>query len=282
MTDFNDVTIQRAPVELPEPPPPRDRWPFVLAAIAIAAVVLAGYLSLRKSPEVERDPRAAGPAAEPRPPQPVRTAEPGDDVPLPPLDDSDALVRDLVARLSSHPRVAAWLTTDQLIRNFTLVVINIADGQTPVPYLQRLSPGAPFRVSEEGSGARVDPRSYQRFDTHAAAVSGIDARSAARLYATLKPRIDDAYEELGAPHGDVDRTLERAIAHLLRTPAVQGPIAVVPATTVFKYEDPALESLSPAQKQLVRMGPMNLRIVQSKLREVAEHLGFGSRPDGRE
>jgi hypothetical protein len=105
-------------------------------------------------------------------------------------------------------------------------------------------------------------------------VAGIDARGAARLYATLKPRIDDAYKELGTPHGDFDRTLERAIKHLLDTPVADRAPALEKAPTSFRFADPKLESLSPAQKQLLRMGPANARIVQEKLREIARYLGI--------
>jgi hypothetical protein len=49
----------------------------------------------------------------------------------------------LVGKLSSHPAVAAWLTTNGLIRNGTLVVHNIADGQTPAKQLKPLKPQGP-------------------------------------------------------------------------------------------------------------------------------------------
>ena len=37
--------------------------------------------------------------------------------------------------------------------------------------------------------------------------------------------------------------------------------------------DPALEALSPPQKHLLRMGPANARLVQSKIREIQAALG---------
>jgi hypothetical protein len=38
--------------------------------------------------------------------------------------------------------------------------------------------------------------------------------------------------------------------------------------------DERLESLSPAQKQLFRMGPRNVKIIQAKLRDIALYLGI--------
>ena len=148
-------------------------------------------------------------------------------VDLPPLDQTDALVRELVRALSSHPVIASWLTTDQLIRNFTVSVANVADGDTPARHLHTIAPGRPFQVRKRGAVTYIDETTYRRFDGHAAAVAELDPKGAAQLYRRLKPRLDDAYREL-APNGDFDRTLTRAIVTLLETPIVEGPIAVTP------------------------------------------------------
>lgn len=277
MTDLGEVKIQRAGEPPPDSGEPPRRLPIILAVVGVLVLAGAGYLYLRKRPPATESARrqteqVARPGTSSRVP-----AEPGENIVLPPLDESDALVRELVARLSSHPRVAAWLTTDQLVRNFAVVVLNIAEGRTPSPHLRKIAPGGKFHVIEEGTTLRIDPRSFQRYDPHANAIAGIDARGAARLYATLKPRIDDAYRELGAPHGDFDRTLERAIAQLLKPAALPETVAVQRAPAGFAFADPSLESLSPAQKQLLRMGPNNMRIVQSKLREVAQYVGLAPR-----
>jgi hypothetical protein len=59
----------------------------------------------------------------------------------------------------------------------------------------------------------IDPSSYGRYNRYAEAVSALDARGTARLYATLKPRVRDAYRRL---EEDFDPVLERAIVELLR------------------------------------------------------------------
>jgi hypothetical protein len=46
----------------------------------------------------------------------------------------------------------------------------------------------------------------------------------------------------------------------------------------FAYADPRLESLSPVQKQFLRMGPRNVQAVQAKLREIATRLSL--HPEG--
>ena len=64
----------------------------------------------------------------------------------------------------------------------------------------------------------MDPRSYERYNPHGDAIAALDSVGTASLYLTLKPRITDAYRELGHPEGDFDRVLERAIGVLLQTP----------------------------------------------------------------
>jgi hypothetical protein len=60
---------------------------------------------------------------------------------------------------------------------------------------------------------------------------------------------------------------------LLDTPVPSDPIAVVPGKgATYAYKDPALEALAPIQKQLLRMGPDNVRRVQARLRAIRAEL----------
>src|SRR6202022_3868251 len=177
----------------------------------------------------------------------------------PSLDDSDAVVRMLVRSLSKNPTIETWLATTGLIRNFVVVVENIADGVTPVKHLKPLRPSSPIRVAELSGRRYIDPRSFDRYAVIADAVASVDAAGAARLYANLKPRIEEAYGELGAPDRVFDRTLERAIVVLLRTPIVNESIRVTPKGIGYAFSDERLEDLTAAQKQLLRMGPRSVQ-----------------------
>jgi hypothetical protein len=252
----------------------RSRFPrWLLFAVVVALAAAGGYFLLRPTP------KSAAPA-DPRKQVEVSQRElplggQPEAIEVPPLDASDALVRELVTRLSSHPGVAAWLTTDGLIRNFAVVVANIAEARTPAVHLGALRPATRFQVVKRGDALYIDPRSYERYDRVAAAVASIDPAGASRLYATLKPRIEEAYRELGAPDGTFDRALERSIVVLLKTPVIDEPIQVeAQGGTGFGYVMPALEGLSAPQKQLLRAGPRNVRTIQSALRAIATALGI--------
>lgn len=271
------VTNHLADVDLDKPvppdrvgPPPRNRPPAgMLIAVAVLLVALgAAYLFLRRAPV-----------------EPIRqdTAKPTDvpvqreveqTIVLPPLDETDALVRQMVEKLSLHPAVAAWLTTDGLLLNFVVVTSRIANGVTPVAELKAVGPVPRFRPRRAGDDLFVDPSSYRRYDRYAAAVSSLDAGGTARLYTTLKPRINEAYERVAPGGGDFDRVLERAIIEMLEVPVVEGEVELVPHGTVYGFADERLQALSASQKQLLRMGPQNVRTVQAKLREVASALGI--------
>jgi hypothetical protein len=270
MGDFDDLRLDRPPAV---PPPARPGLlPLIVAAVLLLALAGLWYY-LRRESEAERAARIATEQVVPRAEEkPAGEAAPTVD--LPPLQESDAFVRELVQALSQHPIVAAWLTSDQLIRTFTVSVMNVAEGGTPAGHLYTIRPEGSFQTRRKAGRTYIDPRSYARFDGHAAAVAGLDPAGAARLYSTLKPRIDEAYRQLAGPDGDFDRTLKRAIVELLETPVVEGEVAVEARIAGFAYADPSLESLSAAQQQLLRMGPANVRLVRDKLRAVALQLGI--------
>ena len=55
---------------------------------------------------------------------------------------------------------------------------------------------------------------------------------------------------------------------------VEGSGRLRPTGTGFGYADERLESLTAAQRQLLRMGPRNTRVIKSTLREIALALGI--------
>ncbi len=273
MSDLNDIEIDRSgePVRLP---PPRSMRSNVWAAAIVFAIVVAGgvwYLAPQRQPA--EPPAVTVPFSEATvPARPEVPRVQAADIDLPPLPQTDPVVRELVARLSSHPTVAAWLATKGLIANFTVATLNIAEGRAPTQFLRPIAPRGPFRTMSSREGLFVDPRSYERYNPHGDAIAALDAAGIASLYLTLKPRITDAYRELGYPEGDFDRVLERAIGVLLQTPTLDEKVALSPKSVTYAYSDPSLQSLSPAQKQLLRLGPRNAQAVRAKLDEIAALL----------
>ena len=277
MPDQPDFDVFKAPDTSLEGPPRRSAglWLAIAALVAAVAVTAYFFLAQRQSPvpgEKAAEQRAEAP---PQPPAALALGGNATPIDLPPLDQTDPLVRELVKQLSSHPTVATWLATNGLIRNFTVSLVNVAEGKTPAGHLQSLRPSSSFRVIERAGDLYVDPRSYERYDRLAAAFASIEPAGAARLYATLKPRLEDAHRDLGFPDVPVDRTLERAIVVLLGTPVLDSP-RVQPRGVGYGFADSRVEQLPAAQKQLLRMGGQNVRIIQTALRQIALALGIPS------
>lgn len=210
----------------------------------------------------------------------AQRGEPAED--LPALEASDELVRRLAAELSSRPRLAEWLATEQLVRRFVGAVVRVAAGNSPREPLEFMGPDGEFQVSEEAGDtavAVIDPESYDRYDPAAATFASLDTRGTAELYRRLHPLFVEAYEELGFRQPSFDETMALAVQNLLTVPVPDGPVEVVPTGgTEWAYRDSRLEELRPAQKHLLRMGPDNIRRVQAKLRELAEALDLPDPP----
>ena len=280
MIDVDDFELVKTsgspPAEPPGPPAPpasaRPSWLWLIVAALAVATAAAFYLVVSRRPPAAPAAASQGETAPRSPARPLGGTAAA--INLPPLDQTDPIVRDLVKQITSHPRIAAWLATDGLIRTFTVAVENVAGGSTPAARLGVWRPSSNFETVARGRDLFIAPRSYERYDTLGDAAASIDAEGASRLYATLKPRIEEAHRDLGYPDTSFDRTLEQAIVMLLRTPVSDGAARLEAKGIGYGYADPALEGLTSAQKHLLRTGPRNARLIQASLRQIALALGI--------
>ena len=249
------VVSQPAPVPAPapEPLPPPESEPEPETPPLPAAEVVPAALP---EPEAEPEP----------PPEPAFV--------LPRLDDSDQLVRDAVASLTRHAGLAEWLTVSELVRRFTVTVDNLSRGLVPREQISMLGPDAPFPAEPTGEDGvfLLDERGYERYDRFTEVFTSIDARRAAEFYDLVRPLLNEAYRELGYQNTHFDDVVFRAIGRLLETPTLSGPIRLRRPVVMYEFEDPDLERLSAAQKQLIRMGPRNTRAIRAKLSAFALEL----------
>jgi hypothetical protein len=209
---------------------------------------------------------ATGPAA---PPVESAPLEPLD---LPPLEESDGIVSTLVGALSSHPRWAEWLVTDELAGRFVGSVASVAAGVSPAAQVPFLAPEGPFSVREGPQGTEIDPASYRRYDAVAEAFVSFEGDAAVRLFQQLMPLFEDAHRQLGFPPGTFGVTMATALDNLLAVQLPDGVPAVELDVQTYLLSDPALEAWAPIEKQLLRLGPENAMRVQSKLRELRDGL----------
>lgn len=279
-------SFDQGPLATAEPPEP-PRRPSNRVVSAVIAIVLAGALvvafwmmSRRVEPpepgtfaETESTPLEPETAGDGAP----RTREL--EAPLPPIDQSDALVRQLVGALSSHPALTAWLTNGNLIRTFAASVENASLGQSPGPNLPFLRPRDPYPAIErdDGTGTRLvpDPAGYRRYDLVTTVFTSVEPGAAADVYRRLRGLVQEAFAELGYPDRSFESALASAFETLLATPVPDTAPALERHVNTYRYADPRLENLAPVQKHLLRMGPDHARRVKAQLRRLAAELELG-------
>lgn len=271
-----------------------DNKPIIITLVVVLAAIIGVVVYFVSSTEPEstavEEIAIPAPAPEPEPvpdpePEPAPEPEPVGELPpepeveeepafvLPLLDDSDSLIRDGAVSLIRHEGINGWLAPSQLIRKYVAFVDNVARGQVAKEPVRQLTPEGPFLVKKiDENTFELDPVSYERYNMVADVAASVDARRAAEFYHLLRPLIQDAYAELGYGDKSFDDVMFEAIGRLLETPVIEEPILLVQPVVMYKYQDDKLESLSPVQKQLIRMGPRNTRLLQNKMREISLEL----------
>lgn len=224
-----------------------------------------------KSPEAETPVAAPKPTPEPTPSLQERLSERLQGTTL---NTSDSVIRELVEQLSARPELAAWLINEDLVRRFVASVDNISEGVSPSQHLEFMAPTGAFQVQERGDRLVVAPASYHRYDTVAAVVDSLDTEGTVALYRELKPLMDEAYAEISPRGASFDDRVAEVFDELLAVPVLSGNVEVEQKVVTYTYADPRLEGMTAAQRQLLRMGPDNVAVIQAKIREIKAALGM--------
>jgi len=188
------------------------------------------------------------------------------------LEESDPVLRGIVRELSGHQLLAEMLAVDNLAATFVAAVDNIAEGATPAPHLAGLAPKKTFSPGRSGETLVFDAENAGRYDLLTGLMLSLSPADCVELYRTFYPQLSQAYRDLGYPEGDFHLAVARALRHLRETPTPGGPVLLERKVTTWAFADPRLEALSPAQKQLLRTGPENLRRIRQWLTEVEGRL----------
>lgn len=200
-----------------------------------------------------------------------RPAEPEPEVkPLPTLNESDAVVK---AQIDNYLADAAMslLVTDDMIRRGVVFVDNLAKGKVAKKHTPVVQPQEKFTVNE-GAVLTIDPNSYERYTPYVKIFTSMSAAQAVRLFEEYKPLINDAYTEIGYGDDEFEQTLTDAIDLLLDTPEPEGELPLLRDSVTYQYAFPEWEQLPAAQKQLLRMGPENMKKVKAALRNIKKQL----------
>lgn len=218
------------------------------------------------------------PVVEPAPaPDPVAASEPpldqaADAIPLPPLDASDAGIKQELSTLSGWNSSAfSLMVGDQLLRRFVTLVTNIAAGKIDHKSGPFLPITGRFAVSSS-MPLTMTPESQTRYALYIDAITALDPQQCAALYRRFYPLLNSAYQELGEKN-NFHALVLKAITQLENTPDLtQAPILVPADKGLYKYAQPQLEALPAIQKQILRSGWENVSRLKIWLRQLRAAL----------
>ena len=253
-------------------------WPLVM----IAAAALAGYLVWRglhapapapaaavapAAPAAEQAPAASGPR------YPIESlAHAAEQAPLPAPGEADAALQDVLGSLFAGVSLDRIFHLQEIVPRFVATIDNLPR-QTVAQSRMAVQPvGGALETAHADGRLVLRADNASRYATYVRVMEHADTQKLVAAYARYYPLFQKAYEDLGYPHGYFNDRLVEVLDHLLATPDVPAPIALVQPKVLYEYADPALEQRSAGQKILMRMGPVNEARVKAKLRDIRNAL----------
>lgn len=271
-------------------------WMITGVIISIVLLVLI-YVLFKDTPEPipEKPPEVTFVEPEPIPEQsmveeiieevveeitPAATVEVEPEVvedPLPELNQSDSWVQEKLSELTWRKELLRLMINEDMIRRFVVFTDNFSQGVLAYEHSPFINPKMPFTVvngkTDKGENALIwDENTYKRFSVYIELIRSFDSETIVQWYISLKPLIDEAYEELGYPDEDFTDVLRDAIVKVLDMELPQGVIELDRPSVMYRYKSEELESLDDSEKLLLRIGKQNLLVLKSALLEINDKL----------
>ena len=261
-------------------------WILRVVGVLVLAAAITLFYFYRENPKVEPPPPPQlQPEIQPPAPAPelaVQEPEPKPQeqapaVPLPALNESDAVIQDALAGLVGRESLSQILVPTDVIRHVVATVDNLPREKLAVRLWPILPTAGKFVTSGQEGSRTLSPENYARYAPIVRLVAAVDTKRLASVYLRYYPLFQQAYMELGYPAKQFNGRLLEVIDHLLAAPDVKGPLKLVQPAVYFKFADAKLESLSAGQKTLIRVGPDNAAIIKAKLREFRSEVAGQAR-----
>ena len=249
---------------------------WVVGAIVLtAALIFAARWYMTGAPTVTTPPVTQAPepapAASPAPKieHPIERADAESGAPpQATLDGSDPAMREALASLFNGNKLPDFVQPISLIRNIVATIDNLPRSKA-APRLWPVQPmPSMFSTTNAGDDVVIAPDNSARYAPVVALVDAVNTKQLVAIYVRFYPLFQQAYRELGYPDRYFNDRLVAVIDHLLATPQVKTPIALVRPKVLYQYADPELEALSAGQKAMIRIGPDNSAVLKAKLREI--------------
>ena len=247
----------------------------LLLVIAGGVVLLTGIWppAEEPAPTVTAPPPAPPPAPvvadieEPAPPPPPPPPEVVRE-PLPRLEESDDAVRDAVGDIPLGTIGQQYLIPGNIIERSASLIYLMAQGDVPYKLLPVSRPKAAFPISDDGTQVVTDPAGFERYDAMTQWLQGLDLAALLSSLESFIPLFREAWSYYGEDPAAFDMAIVTMLDLVIATPEINlSEARLIRREAVWIFEDPAIEGLSPIQKQVLRMGPANAEIVKAKAAE---------------
>jgi len=263
---------------------------FIAGTLIAAIIIIAVLFKAQNQPEYDPEliaipdkpvaevviqapvvPEAVIPEAvepEPEPPTSSVSTPP----PLPKLDNSDDFIRERLLLISNKPEFAKWVKTDDLLRRTASYADGLSNGVLLSKIFPLSAPEGKFATHSSDGTIWLNAGNYERYDRTINTLISLPMDSMAKMFHFTRPLLENAFSEMGYNPRQMDGIILQAIDVILATPIVAEPIRLTRDSVVYKFADPALESLLPLQKQLLRTGPENTKRIQQQAKALREAL----------
>ena len=265
------------------------RWP--VAALVIAAAIVAAVFLYQRYTRVPAPVEQAAPVQQVAPPPPeaaqpaikypieaIPVAPAQGPEPLPPREQSDAALRSAI-EAAAPKDLATYFVSEELVRRFVATVDNLPRQTLPMRVRAARATPEAFAATGPEDTRVIAADNARRYEPFVRLVENLDARAMVAIYLRFYPLLEQEFRTLGFPDKHFNDRVVEAIDDLLQAPEPQGPVALVQPKVMYRYADPALESLSAGRKIMIRIGPDNARRLKAKLRELRATLS-GKPPQG--
>jgi hypothetical protein len=244
----------------PEYDPELIAIPEPVAEVVIQAPVTPEAVipeAVESEPEPEPEPQASSVSTPP---------------PLPKLDNSDDFIRERLLLITNKTEFAKWLKTDDLLRRTASYADGLSNGVLLSKIFPLSAPEGRFSTHSSDGTIWLNAGNYERYDRTINTLISLPMDSMAKMFHFARPLLENAFSEMGYNPRQMDGIILQAIDMILATPIVAEPIRLSRDSVVYKFSDPALESLLPLQKQLLRTGPENTKRIQQQAKALRDAL----------
>ena len=205
---------------------------------------------------------------EPTPEPPPAPTEPIEE-PLPRLEESDDAVRDALGDIPLGTAGQQFLMPGNIIERSASLIYLMAQGDVPYKLLPVSRPKATFPISDDGTQVITDPAGFERYDALTQWLESLELKPLLSSLEWFIPLFREAWSYYGEDPAAFDMAVVMTLDLVIATPEVDlSEARLIRKEAVWIFEDPAIEGLAPIQKQVLRMGPENAKILKAKAAEM--------------